>query len=238
METVVYTFKSCDYWLHTDFKEQKAWLEDSVKSAKAVGYNTVLYTDNEDFAADSNIDIVEVRQDSSYVWDSLKIRVLDENIYSNYFLCDNDVIFKKRIEFDNNIDLSFDIIERKYTWESVYKPTLKKIRKLGILDELDYWEHDLGITYNIGVLKLNSDILRKEYINKWKEISISLTPYIDNELNPFYLTPIISQYLLTVISQKYNTKPLGTYREYPEPENEFYTHFRGGLKRKRNNNLI
>lgn len=237
-QTAVYTYKVSPYGLHTNEKEQIEWLVESLRSAKAVGYSTALYTNKHELETLEDLDYFFFREDSTYIWDSLKIQVLKELKFNNFFLTDSDILFKAPIEFNNSIDLYFDIVERKFTWESLYLPTIKQINKLGVLQNIKYWDSNLAITYNTGILKFNNLNLVQEYTSKWYEVYDVITPYVNNPLDPFYLTPILTQYLLTIISQNYNTKPIGILKEYPKSENKYYTHYRGGLKRKYKGNLI
>lgn len=237
--TAVYTYKTPQYYMHANLpSEQLRWLEDSVLSARNCGYKTCLFTDDSDFYRLSIADDNYLVQDSSYIWDSLKIYVLENYQNSNYFLSDNDVIFKNPINFHPDIDLYFDTVERSFSWESIYKPTLKDIGKLKVLEKVPFWNDYLGFTYNLGIMKINNINLKHTYIQQWKYIHSLLNQYVNNPLSPYYLTPILSQYLLTLLSRDYVVSPIGKLNKNPELENSFYTHYRGGLKRKFRKDLI
>lgn len=239
IETVVYTYKIPQYYIHSNLpSEQIKWLKDSIFSARKCGYLTCLFTDDKDLYELSIADDNYLVKDSSYIWDSLKIYVLENYENSNYFLSDNDVIFKAPINFSNSVDLYFDVVERRFSWETIYEPTLNDICKFEILKEVPFWNNYLGFTYNLGIMKINNFNLKQSYIKQWKYIHSLLDSYVNNPFNPYYLTPILSQYLLTLLSCNYTVLPLGKLNKNPELENSFYTHYRGGLKRKFRKSLI
>lgn len=239
IETVVYTYKTPQYYIHSNLpSEQIKWLQDSILSARNCGYLTCLFTDDKDVYEMNISDENYLVKDNSYIWDSLKIYVLENYKNNNFFLSDNDVIFKKPINFLSNVDLYFDIVERRFSWETIYEPTLNDISRLNVLEEVPYWNNYLGFTYNLGILKINNINLKNSYIEQWKYVHSLLSSYVNNPFNPYYLTPILSQYLLTLLSSNYTVLPLGKLNKNPELENPFYTHYRGGLKRKFRKDLI
>lgn len=236
--TVIYTYKALPYQVISTREDQYNWLTKSINSAKRIGYKCVLYSNDSSFENVAGLDYFEYRVDNTLIWDSLKLQALSESKYPDFFLSDNDVIFKSAFNFRSDIDLYYDIVERRFTWESVYLPILKKIQTLGILDNIPYWTVNLEYTYNLGILNIQNEALKQEYVNEWYNLYSLLNPYIGVQLNPFFLTPVISQYLLTLLSRDMKTEPIGRLNKDPEKENSFYSHYRGGLKRKINKNFI
>lgn len=233
LPSIVYTFKTPIYYIHGNTVDiQKQWLKKSSTSAFKAGHNVILYTNDYSIKSSFGIEDIIYVEDNSFAWDSLKIKVLENPPLNNFILSDNDIIFKKPLEFLNNIDMYFDIVEREFSWNSFYLPTLKQITSLNILKGIDFWSDKLGYTYNLGILTFNNRVLIEKYIYYWRKIESLLDPYIGYPLNPYLVTPILSQYLLTLISREYNVKPVGSLHKNPELENEFYSHYRGGLKRK------
>jgi hypothetical protein len=168
--------------------------------------------------------------DDYQIWDSFKLWVL-ENRTDNYLLCDSDVIFNNRIEFEKDKDIYFDGIETK-NWDWVYEPTMKFLRANFIFKQISFWSYEKQPVYNVGILKINNQILKEQYIQYWKTLYTEIEPYLDL-LDKSFTTPILTQYLLTLIvnkdnySYQYFTKDGG----WPY-NNKYYNHFPGFLKFK------
>lgn len=227
---VVYTYKKPSYKIHSTNVDKCHWLKRSTESAKKVGYKTALYTDDISIADRLDIDDIQLVEDTSYVWDSFKILALRDSRYPDYFLADYDIIFNKALEFDTAADMIFDIVEDKSNWNNIYKTTTQAVQGTRILNDKPYWNPHIEFSYNIGILKFNNPELQSYYIKEWLDIETKLK----SKLRLFdlrYLTPFISQYILTLIALEYNCTHI---RKPGKVEgNEFYDHFVGQLKQQK-----
>lgn len=227
LPTVVYTYKNPLYKIRSRKVDQEKWLKDSVESAKSIGYKTEIYTDSAEFVKNINVDKVHFIKDEYQLWDSFKIWVLENREDTNYFLSDYDVIYKSPIEFNPDVDIYFDGWER-LNWDLMYSGTIKLLKDKNILDS-SYWEYSKKPVMNVGILKINNPMLKTKYIEEWKAAYSKLESLLE-EFDLIRLTPILTQYLLTLIVQKENySSKFFTTNEWTS-FNEYYRHFVGFRK--------
>ena len=238
--TAVFTYKAPQYKIYNVPIDQRYWIEKAIKAAKEVGYKTALYTDDKKFAQDLNLDELHFISDDYFVWDSFKIYVLENRKGLDYFLCDNDCIFKNKIDFNSNVDIYFDGIETT-TFTPIYLPTVKKLTQQKVFPEFDFFLLEkLGIM-NVGLLKINNEKFRNEYVSLWKYFCDTLKGSEDQYRKP-YLTATITQGLLTLLSDKYKLTQKyftvdRTIKSWSEG-NHYYTHYIGVAKVKPATQLI
>jgi hypothetical protein len=228
METIVYTYKKPKYQILQKPTDQKYWIKLSIESARKCGYtNLELYTNDRKFAEGLNIDKVHYIDDEYEIWDSFKIHVLDTRT-DEYFLCDNDVVFKQKINFSNNIDIHFDGYETK-NWEWLYEPILIDLKNKKCFDESKVWSYDTIPVINTGILKINNSSLKNDYISHWKTLYYLSNPFVESYAG-IGITPILSQYFLGLLVRdgKYTTQNFsGNDWSF---DNKFYTHHVGSKK--------
>ena len=233
----VFTHKRPVQQIYNFTVNQKHWIEKAIAAAKDVGYETCLYTDDQDFAQGLNLDELHFISDEYNIWDSFKLYVLQNRTSSDYFLCDNDCIFHKYIEFDDDVDIYFDGIENGI-YETTYFKTIKKLHLNGIINLSQLKQSG---TINVGILKVNNTQLKETYIEKWKAIyskvenSISKYPILG-------LTATLTQGILSdiVLNSKYSCKYFTKSVEFKDwgKGNEYYTHYVGKNKVAKPNELI
>lgn len=230
VDTIIYTYKKIN-------KEseviQKNWITKSIESAQKLNYKTILYTNDKNFSIGLNIDESIFVEDNSILWDSLKIKVLEDNKNKNYFLSDSDVIFKNKIPFDSNIDIYFDGYE--LNWHNGYKQVVNYTKEHNLFKNTDFKLRGSIPVFNIGILKINNDTLLNSYIINWRKC--------ESELNKIYkdlrsdlkikFTPLISQYMLSTLSIEYQSKHFTLNSNWPF-NNLYYNHFVGDSKNKKN----
>ena len=235
MNTIIYTYKKLNHRIYSRETNQKEWIIKSIQSARSFNYNIELYTNDKSFSEGLDLDKVHFIDDDYEIWDSFKLWVL-ENRTDDYILCDSDVIFNNRIEFEKDKDIYFDGIETQ-NWNWVYEPTMKFLKSNFIFKKIPFWSYEKQPVYNVGILKINNQSLKEHYIKYWKTLYTEIEPYLDL-LDKSFTTPILTQYLLTLLvnkdnySYQYFTKDGG----WPY-NNQYYNHFPGFLKFK-NSNII
>ena len=236
MTSIVYTYKKLNTKVYEKDTNQKEWIKQSIESARKLNYTLELYTNDLEFSEGLDLDKVHIIDDEYQIWDSFKLWVLENRKDADYFLSDSDVIFNKKIPFDNNIDIYFDGIEIQ-NWNRGYALTMKFLKSKGISDKIDFWSYDKKPVYNVGILKINNQKLKSDYIKYWKILYSEVLPHIGS-LNDIFITPIITQYLLTLLvnNNNYTYDYFTKNSEWPY-NNNFYNHFAGFLKFK-NENII
>lgn len=231
MESIIYTYKTPQYNIYTSDTNQKSWISKSIESARKLNYKIELYTNDSNFVKGLDIDEVHFIDDEYELWDSFKIYVLENRIDSNYFLSDSDIIFNKQIPLDNSVDLYFDGTEL-YNWDWAYKTTMDYLKDNSVFDEIPFWKYDKIPVFNVGILKINNPTLRDNYIFYWKKLYSIVKPHFDN-IDKTFVTAIITQYLLTLLSQSNNYTSIHFTQDGEWPyNNDFYNHFCGYLKIK------
>ena len=233
METIVYTYKTPSFKILPRNISQKDWITRSIKSAREVGYSTIeLYTDDKEFAQDLDVNKTHFINDNYSIWDSFKLWVLENRKNDTYILLDNDVIFKKQIEFNPNIDVAFDGIE-DHNWDWAYKPLMDYLKENKVFDSIPFWTYEKLDVLNVGILKINNNELKSEYITYWKLLYELSIPFL-NKIDIKSLTPILTQYLLSAIVYNKNYKSEYFTLNHGWPlNNNYYQHFPGNLKLKK-----
>lgn len=236
MTSIVYTYKKLNTSVYQKDTNQKEWIKQSIKSTRKLNYTLELYTNDLEFSQGLDLDKVHIIDDDYQVWDSFKIWVLENREDDNYFLSDSDVLFNNEIPFDNNIDIYFDGIETQ-NWNRGYALTMKFLKSKCIPNKIEFWSYDKKPVYNVGILKINNKNLKLEYIKYWKLLYNEVLPHIEL-LNDIFITPIITQYLLTLIvnNNDYKYDYFTKNSQWPY-NNNFYNHFAGFLKFN-NENII
>jgi len=231
VDTIIYTYKAPSYQIYKENTNQKKWITKSIESARKLNYKIELYTNDFDFSKELDVDNVHFIDDSYELWDSFKIYVLENRLDSNYFLSDNDVIFKKRLPLDTSVDIYFDGTEI-HNWDWAYKTTMNYLKDNSIFDGIPFWKYDKIPVFNVGILKINNPKLRDDYIFYWKKLHSISKPYF-GIVDKTFLTAIITQYLLTLLSEKDNYQSVHFTQNGGWPyNNDFYNHFCGYLKIK------
>ena len=231
VDTIVYTYKSPQYQIYKENTNQKKWITKSIESARKLNYKIELYTNDSNFSNELDIDKVHFIDDDYELWDSFKIYVLENRLDSNYFLSDNDVIFKKRLPLNNSVDLYFDGTEL-YNWDWAYKTTMGYLKDNSVFDSVPFWKYNKLPVFNVGILKINNSKLKDDYIFYWKKLHSIVKSHFSN-IDKTFVTAVITQYLLTLLSEKDNYQSIHFTRngEWPD-NNDFYNHFCGYLKIK------
>ena len=231
INTIIYTYKKPQYKLLTTETNQREWIIKSIESARLLGYYIELYTNDYQFSKELDIDLVHFIDDEYELWDSFKIYVLENRSDSNYFLSDNDVIFKKRLTLNNSVDLYFDGTEL-HNWDWAYKTTMDYLKDNSVFDSIPFWKYDKIPVFNVGILKINNSKLKDDYILYWKKLYLIVKSHFNN-IDKTFVTAIITQYLLTLLSEKDNYQSIHFTRNGGWPDNnDFYNHFCGYLKIK------
>lgn len=231
INTIVYTYKSPQYQIYKENANQKKWITKSIESARKLDYKIELYTNDSNFSKGLDVDKIHFIDDGYELWDSFKIYVLENRVDSNYFLSDNDVIFKKRLPLNNSVDLYFDGTEL-FNWDWAYKTTMSYLKDNSVFDSIPFWKYDKMPVFNVGILKINNSKLKDDYIFYWKKLHSIVKSHFNN-IDKTFVTAIITQYLLTLLSEKDNCQSIHFTRNGKWPDNnDFYNHFCGYLKIK------
>jgi hypothetical protein len=225
---IVYTYKKPLYPLLGRDTDQKKWLELSSKTARKLGYRVVLYTDDNTIHHGLDINELNLIECNSKLWDSLKIKVLETRQGLDYFLADYDVEFYTELPLSSDKDIIFDAYEDNIKiWNWAYKNTVEKINSRFTLPN---WSSNRIPVINVGILKINNSELKQRYIKEWYKLE-ELTKNLN--IDPFFLTATVTQYLLTVLvkqgeytTENYSETNLGV-------ANKFYHHFNGPQKIKK-----
>lgn len=232
-DVLIYTYKTPSFKILPRDISQKDWIIKSIKSAREVGYSTIeLYTDDIEFAQELNVNKIHFINDEYSIWDSFKLWVLENRKGGNYILLDNDVIFKKQIEFNPKMDIAFDGVE-DHNWDWAYKPLMEYLKENKVFDSIPFWDYEKLDVLNVGILKINNNELKSTYIRYWKLLYELAKPHL-NKINIKDLTPILTQYLLSklVYDKKYKSEHFTLNHGWPL-NNKYYQHFPGRLKLKK-----
>lgn len=206
------------------FNVIKSYYINSINSAKKLGYTIELYTNTSLF--NEYVDVVHLVSTEYTFWDAFKtIPLLNQ---TNGVLIDGDIIFHTKLpNFTNEIDVYFDGWE---SWLDLYSKCVDELTNLGIKNIIPEWETTPQKVMNIGLLKINNLELLNLYLDRWYKMYKFCN---DNKHNMqyFYMCcTITSQYLLTLLSKKYNIKNISTRLG---KSNGYYTHFVGNQKYKK-----
>jgi hypothetical protein len=200
----------------------------SMISAKKLGYRTILYTNpdkTEIFKEYADEIITAENYEDSPLFDSFKIKVLEER-NDDFYLIDGDVILSSRLpEFD--ADVTFDAYETRY-WKTTYGDPIKELLSLGISEEMPIFNKTKAQKiFNCGLLRITNPDVAIKYISMWKEFNY----FIKNNILKLKLeqTAVGAQYILTLISNDMGAKCIPI-SEFLGDQNKYYRHYAGKLK--------
>ena len=198
----------------------------SIKSAKELGYEPIVYTNSSIF---DDKGVTVLKGEPSYTfWDGMKLGAID--IYDeNYFFVDGDITFHNRIILDPNVDMHFDGYEIG-NFKSLYKEQVLNLDRLGIKELIPEWKVMNMEVMNCGFLHFNNQEFKKIYFDRWKKMET----FVEENNQHFHrskCTAVAAQYLLTVLSIHYNLNTKFFSEELRKP-NYFYTHHAGNEKWK------
>jgi hypothetical protein len=223
---LIYTFDKNVYKNDSHkFDIIKSYYINSINSAKRLGYKTEIYTNSDIF--NNYVDIINNISNEFTFWDGFKtLPLLDE---TDGLLVDGDILFHSKMPvFDNDVDLYFDGWE---SWLELYSECVNELTSLGVKEIIPEWESIPQRVINIGILKINNTELRELYLDRWYKM-YKFCNDNKNNMKYFYMCcTITSQYLLTLLSKKYNTQNLSNILG---KSNGYYTHFVGQQKYKSN----
>jgi hypothetical protein len=198
----------------------------SIYKAKELGYYTVIYVDkkSEKYFIDLVDEIILVDDESVYkkAWDYLKIYVL-ENRNDEFILIDGDVILNKKLP-DFDADIIVDTLEDG-NWEIEYLETINQLKDANINSIIDIWDNKKVLVINAGILYFKNDELKKIYVQNWKRL-YNWVISKDIEVNYIILTMVLTQYLLTILSNHLKMK-IQPINKYMFEKSEYYTHYFG-----------
>lgn len=201
----------------------------SIKSAKNLGYYTIMYCNPsiKEFWSDYADEVNEIDSyEDSPLWDSFKIKVLEDRD-DEFCLIDGDVILHDRLP-----DLYNDVVIDSYeimNWHSEYLPTIEKLTELNISDVIDIWESKRHYVMSCGVLYITPKI-RKMYVNLWKTFNQFVISNIDS-IDTYRATAVGAQFLLTLMVKKKELRYNTLSKQFGE-RGEYYQHFFGENKYK------
>lgn len=200
------------------FEVIKSYYINSMQSTKKLGYSIEIYTNTDIF--NSYVDKTNNVLNEFTFWDGFKTIPLLNN--ADGVLVDGDIIFNSKLpEFTSDIDLYFDGWE---SWMDLYSNGITELTKMGIGDVIPEWENVPQRIVNIGLLKINNSELRELYLDRWYKM-YNFCNHNKDDMKYFYMCcTIASQYLLTILSNKYKIKNISNRLGKP---NGYYTHFVG-----------
>jgi len=234
---IVYTYKSPTMKIYSREVNQKDWISRSIKSARMVGYSPHLYTNDLEFAQDLDLDNITIVEDKyPLIWDTLKPEIFLNRTDMDFFISDNDVIYKKPIPFDDNVDFFHDGIEIN-NWGWVYSDTMDYLKDKKLFDHNKIWCYEKKEVLNLGILKINNLELRKKYFDFWIETYNTFNRFVKDK-PAIANSAIINQYTLTLLFNSCNySKKHFTNGGWPG-NNEYYNHYPGYTKFKETYSII
>lgn len=198
----------------------------SIKTAISFGYYTIIYCDSNISKYFKNIadEVIIVNEFiDSLLWDSFKIKVLDERT-DEFILIDGDVILHNRLpEFVD--DIMFDSYEIS-AFKHKYKRTISNLTEMGISEYIDIWVNKQLPIISCGILSINNKKLKESYVHYWK-IYNNFINNNNTNLNIDLATMIGAQYLLSILSETHSHKKLS---QIVSGDNPYYKHYCGPLK--------
>jgi hypothetical protein len=200
----------------------------SIQNAKALGYNTIIYTNAPHYFKDIADEIIpiDIIEDSS-VWVNLKLKVLEERT-DDFCLIDPDVMLKRPLPTIKD-GVMFDTYEIG-NWNKEYKNQLIQLDELGIKDYFPFWKSEQRPVINCGLLYIKSNFLKKEFVKNWKLYRNWLLKNTKPEdINIDSAAMIGEEYLLTLLSEDMGIKhyPLN---DYMGENGKYHIHYFGGRK--------
>jgi len=218
---LIYTF---DKNVNTDSHKinvLKSYYTNSIKSAKALGYDIEIYSNCDWF--DDLVDIKHIVNDEFVFWDAYKTIPLNRT--DDYMLVDGDVIFHNRFtQLDDSVDVYFDGWE---SWLNIYDDCVNELNTLGIANIVPEWKVKKQRVMNIGTLKINNKELKELYLDRWFKLYNFCKDRKSNIKTFDLCCTITSQYLLTILCDGLNIHNFSNRLRTP---NQYYTHHVGKEK--------
>lgn len=202
----------------------------SIKNAKKLGYETIIYTDNDSSKYFKGIvdEIVLVSDyEASPLFDSFKFKVLEDRS-DDFCLIDGDLILHSKLPTFTS-EVTFDSYE-KNSWSNVYEKTINTLTELGISKVINFWSNNKTDIMCCGLLSFNNEKIKRLYLGLWKEFNIFIKNNQDS-IDLDFATAIGAQYLLTLLLKKHNINYSNMSNELGKI-NEYYHHHNGDLKYK------
>jgi len=199
-----------------------AFYDRSIELSRKLGYTTELYTNSNKI--NSKVDKYHYFNESYILSDYTKHIPLKRE--DNIVLIDGDVLLHAPIEF-SDADLYIDTYE---SWSSIYEEPAYTLTSLGIIRVIPEWINIKQRVMNTGILKFNNHSFQKLYLDRWTKAYnfVANNKAIDNT---FIYTPLLAQYLLTILANHYNITT-HSFSKYPREYNKYYQHFCGSEKKK------
>jgi hypothetical protein len=198
----------------------------SINTAVKFGYHTIIYCDVKllPYFKDVAHEVIVVDEyENSPLWDSFKIRVLEER-NDDFTLIDGDVILHDRLP-KFTTDVIFDSYETT-AFKHKYKDILIKLTKMGIKDVIDIWDNKQLPILSCGILYIGDSSLKKKYVHYWKLYNEFIIKHIDM-VNIDLATMVGAQYLLSILSETNSHCKLS---DLVSGDNPYYKHYCGPLK--------
>jgi hypothetical protein len=200
----------------------------SIKTAAGFGYYTIIYCDDavsEYFNDIANEVIVVDSYENSPLWDSFKIKVLEDRT-DDFALIDGDVILHNKLPLFTT-DVTFDSYEIN-NFKFNYKEILNDLTNMGIGKVLSVWVNKQLPIISCGILSIKNKHLKENYISNWKLYNKFIIEHID-KVDIDFATMVGAQYLLSILAEDTSQTKLSN---FVGGDNEYYKHYCGPLKYK------
>ena len=217
--TLVFTFDiNANKGITDRLNRIRTFYNHSIGSANKLGYRTEIYSNCDWF--DELVDLKHEVKDSFFFWDGFKTIPLTRN--DNFILVDGDITFLNLFDYlDPNVDLYFDTYE---SWYKDHNNTIKELTRLNIGKIIPEWDDTPKPIINIGVLKINNQELRNLYLQRWFTFQDFCYQNQNKIKNIHHCCTIGSQYILTLLSEKYSKFYFSQKVKIP---NKYYIHHWG-----------
>ena len=198
----------------------------SIQTANNLGYYTIIYCDARSkyyFNDIADEVIVVSSMEQSPLWDSFKIKVLEDRT-DEFCLIDGDVILHSKLpEFLE--DIMFDSYELN-NFKHNYKSILDDLESIGIQSEITDWVNMQIPIISCGLLSIRNESLKEKYIYNWKLYNKFIIKNID-KVDIDLATMVGAQYLLSILAREVSHKKLS---DLVGIDNPYYKHYCGPIK--------
>lgn len=201
-----------------------AFYNKSIELSRKLGYVTELYTNSNRIS--SKVDKLHFFNETYILSDYTKHIPLKRK--DNIVLIDGDVLLHAPIEF-GDADLYIDTYE---SWSSIYEEPAHILTSLGIAKVIPEWVNTKQRVMNTGILKFNNYSFQELYLDRWTKAYNFVASAQDID-NTFIYTPLLAQYLLTILAKHYDIS-VHNFSKHPREYNKYYQHFCGSEKKKSN----
>ena len=198
----------------------------SINTAHKLGYYTIIYCDSllkEYFITVADEVIILESYENSPLWDSFKIKVLEER-NDDFALIDGDVILHNKLPVFKS-DITFDSYEIN-NFKLNYKAILNDLTNMGIGDVLDIWVNKQLPIISCGILSVKNAELKQKYVSSWKIYNKFIIDNID-KVDIDFATMVGAQYLLTILAEGLEQTKLSN---FVGEDTKYYKHYCGPLK--------